>query len=72
MRRKTILRSHVSSRAEEYVREYKKLAALHDRAPKAKKDQIFDRMTEVLNLVHKAYGQNFRPIRVRFSQRRAV
>lgn len=72
MRRKETPSRNVSKQAEEYVREYRKLAALHDRSPKAKKGEIFDRMTKVLNLIHKAYGRNFGPIRIKFSVKRKV
>jgi len=49
----------------------KRLGTLHDSAPQSKRDEIFDKMTEVRNramhMLQKAHGRRFTPLTIRFS-----
>ena len=60
----------------EYVQEMKALGVLHDKAPRAQKNEMFDRMTDLRNkameMLEMAHGRRFKPIRIKLSPKRAV
>lgn len=73
---KAIHRRELLQKVQACAQEMERLSALHDRAAQPKRDEIFDRMTELRNkamdLLQKAHGRRSKPIKIRLSPKRAV
>jgi hypothetical protein len=73
MKNENVVRAELLDQVRQCAQEMKRLGTLHDAAPQSKRDEIFDKMTDIRNramdMLQKAHGRRAKPLTIRFSSR---